>query len=281
MPFFNYNGKLFADGEPVISANNRGLRYGDGLFETMKMKEGGIILPDEHFARLWKGMQLMQFDIPKLWSPAKFEEQFAQLSAKNKLSAARIRLTVVRGNGGLYDAANTPNYIIEATALPESNAGLNINGIQLCIYKDAQKAIDRFSNLKHNNCLPYLMGAMFAKQQHCNDALILNSKGNICEATIANVFLIKDDLISTPSLSEGCIAGVTRKCLIDKMREQAFNVQEVPVTIEDVLNADEIFLTNSISPLRWVSALGEKSYSNVLTQKIVFSLTNNYPEIFA
>ena len=280
MPFFNYNGKTFAENEPVISITNRGLRYGDGIFETMKMKNGALVLPDEHFARLWKGLQLLQFSVPKLWSPEKFEEEVLALAGKNKLAAARIRITIIRGNGGIYDAVNNiPNYIIEATPLPEGGV-INTNGIQLCIYKDAVKSIDAFSNLKHNNCLPYFMGGMYAKAQQCNDALVLNSRGNICEATIANVFLIKDGILSTPALSEGCIAGVMRKWLIEKIREQGFTVHETVVTVDDALNADELFLCNSIYNIRWAAALGKKKFTNNITQKIAAALAENQGLVF-
>jgi branched-chain amino acid aminotransferase len=65
MNYFNYNGKFFSEGEPVIPADSRALRYGDGLFETIKVKNGLLEMEDEHFARLWNGMQTLQFDIPR------------------------------------------------------------------------------------------------------------------------------------------------------------------------------------------------------------------------
>ena len=194
--YINYNGKILADNEPIVTAQNRGLRYGDGVFETIKFKNDKLILGDEHFARLWKGMQILQFDIQKLLSPEKLETEILQLAIKNKLTAARIRLTIIRSDGGIYDAKNnTPNYIIEAIALPEDNGKLNSNGLELCIFNDAKKSLDTFSNLKTNNYLPYFMGAIFAKKQQCNDALILNGEGNICDSTIANIFYIKDEVI--------------------------------------------------------------------------------------
>jgi branched-chain amino acid aminotransferase len=271
--FINYNGKIIEASEPIIPAQNRGLRYGDGIFETMKLKNGNLILSDEHFARLWKGMQLLAFDIPKLLSPEKLEAEILQLASKNKLSSARIRLTIIRSDGGIYDAKNnTPNYIIEAIALPEDNGPLNSNGLQLCIFTDAKKSIDTFSNLKTNNYLPYFMGAMFAKKQQCNDALILNSEGNICDSTIANFFYIKDEIIYTPALTQGCVAGVMRNFLIDKIRSLGFTVHESAVTKEDILNADELFLSNSIYNVRWVAWLENKKYTNNITWKIVDEL---------
>lgn len=279
--YINFNGKMLAANEPIIAAQNRGLRYGDGIFETIKFKNGKLILCDEHFARLWKGMQMLQFDIPKLFSPEKLEAEILQLAAKNKLTAARIRLTIIRSDGGIYDAKNnTPNYIIEAIQLPEDNGPLNSNGLQLCIFNDAKKSIDIFSNLKTNNYLPYCMGAMFAKKQQCNDALILNSEGNICDSTIANIFYIKDNTIYTPALTQGCVAGVMRKFLIDTIREQDFIVHETLVTKEAILHADEVFLSNSIYNIRWVAGMENKSYTNTITYKIVEELMSKEGDVY-
>ncbi|MCX6294032.1 MAG: aminotransferase class IV [Sphingobacteriales bacterium] len=168
MAFINYNGKYIDDSNPIIQANNRGFRFGDGIFETMKFKKGKIIFVDEHLSRLWQGLKRFQFDLPKLFTPDYLEKQILGLVQKNKNSSARIRLTVFRGNGGLNDPENhNPNFIIETWNLPETNGDLNENGLQCILFKDALKSIDAFSNLKHNNYLPYLMGAIEAKKMKC------------------------------------------------------------------------------------------------------------------
>jgi branched-chain amino acid aminotransferase len=279
--YINYNGKILDAATPIVAAQSRGLRYGDGIFETIKLKNGNLILNDEHFARLWRGMQLLQFDIPKLWSPEKLEAQIIELAAKNKLTAARVRLTIIRGDGGIYDAKNhSPNYIIEAIALPEDNGPLNSNGLQLCFYEAAKKSVDAFSNCKTNNYLPYFMGALHAKENYCNDAIILNSEGNVCDSTIANIFYIKDNVVFTPALTQGCVAGVMRKFLIEKIRGLGFAVHETVVKKEDILNADEVFLSNAIYNIRWVGSLGDKVYTNAIVWKIVEELMRKEGEIY-
>jgi branched-chain amino acid aminotransferase len=281
MKYINYNGKIILANENIITAENRGLRYGDGIFETMKLKNGNLILSNEHFARLWKGMQLLKFDIPKLFSPEKLEVQIFELAEKNKLIAARVRLTIIRSEGGIYDAKNhIPNYIIEAIALPEDNGPLNSNGLQLCFYEAAKKSIDTFSNCKTNNYLPYFMGALFAKENHCNDAIILNSEGNVCDSTIANVFYIKDNVLYTPALTQGCVAGVMRNFLIDKIRAVGFTVYESTITKNDLLAADEVFLSNSIYNIRWVAGLENKSYSNKMVWNIVEELFRKEGDVY-
>jgi aminodeoxychorismate lyase len=274
MSYFNFNGKILAADTATIGPENRGLRYGDGLFETIKMTNGKLLFEDDHFARLWKGLTILQFDLPKHFSPENLQEQIVALAKKNEHTAsARIRLNVFRGDGGLYDAVNhSPNYFIQSWQLPESNRSLNSNGLVLGIYSDAKKTYDVLSNLKHNNYLPYLMGALHAKKQKWNDAIILNSADRICDTTIANVFIIKDEIIYTPSLTEACVAGVMRNYIIRNSKTAGFDLIEKEVTIEDVLQADEVFITNTIRNIQWVQSINDRTYNNTIIKKISAAL---------
>lgn len=270
MNSFNFNGKIFSEGISIVGADNRGLRYGDGLFETIKMKKGQLIQDDEHFARLWNGMKVLQFDIPKQFTPDKLQEEITILVKKNgHENAARVRLNVFRGNGGLYDAKNYfPNYIIQSWALPEENGEWNSNGLIAGVYEEVKKSCDILSNLKHNNYLPYILAALKAKKEKWNDAILLNTYGRICDTTIANIFLIQDGVIYTPALTEGCVAGVMRKKIIQELIKFQFKLTEKEITRDDLLNADEIFFTNSIYNLRWVQRIGNKEFSNAISRKI-------------
>lgn len=270
MASFNFNGKLYKAGALITGADNRGLRYGDGLFETMKMKNGQLILEDEHFARLWKGMQILQFNISKHFGPDKLQEEIISLAKKNQHeSGARVRITVFRGDGGLYDAVdNNPNYIIQTWPLPEHNGDLNNNGLDIGIYTAVKKSCDILSNLKTNNYLPYVMAALEAKKQKWNDAIVLNAYDRVCDATIANIFFIKDGVIYTPALSEGAVAGIMRKHLLNQLTAAGFNCAEKEITVDELLNADEIFLTNAIYNIRWVKSIQDKKFSNNIVQEI-------------
>lgn len=281
MAYINYNGKFLDEKSPIVSANNRGLKFGDGLFETIKFKKNNLILIDEHLSRLWNGLKLLQFEIPKLFTPEFIENEILQLIQKNKLNAARIRLSIIRGNGGLYDPEdNKPHYIIQSWPLPETNGSINENGLQCCLFRDALKSIDKFSNCKHNNYLPYLMGAIHAKKEKYNDAIILNTNQNICDTTIANIFLIKDNKIITPSLIDGCIAGVMRDFTITELKKSGYAVSEKSITEDELLNADEVFLTNSIYNVRWVAQIENKFYHNQKIVEIYRLLSQTKGQIF-
>ena len=270
MLYFNCDGKIIRENTPVITADNRGFRYGDGLFETLKFTRGKILFSNEHFARLWKGMQLLHFIIPKHFTPEMLEEQMLDLVKKNgHEGAARIRLTIYRGDGGLYDAVNhAPHYIIQSWPLQEGTGELNSNGLVLGFYEAAKKSVDVFSNLKNNNYLPYIMAALKAKEEKWNDAIVLNNFNRVCDTTIANLFIIKDNEVFTPSLAEGCVAGVMREILMDTLKKQGWAITEKGINVEEVMEADEIFLTNSIYNIRWVKELDNKDFGNALVQKI-------------
>jgi aminodeoxychorismate lyase len=270
MQYYMYNGKFFEENTAAITPSNRGLRYGDGLFETIKVKNEQINMIEEHFARLWKGLTLLQFDVPKLFTPQKLHNEILALVQKNNHQHyARVRLMVFRGDGGLYDAQNhLPNYTIQSWALPPQKGLLNENGLVAGFYKEVKKSCNAFSNIKHNNFLPYTMAALYAKQNKWNDALVLNEYNTICDSTIANVFICKDEQIFTPPLSQGCIEGVTRNYLIKTLQKNGFAIEEKILTINDILQADEVFLTNAINNIQWIKQIMDKEYNNTMVQKI-------------
>ena len=255
--------------EPVLLADNRGFRYGDGLFETMKILNSEILLEKYHFQRLFAGLALLKFEIPKLMNADILKEKILQLCKKNECEKfARVRLSVFRGNGGLYDEAESLQYIIECWPVNESVNKLNENGLVIDIFPDARKSCDVFSNLKSANFLPYVMAAIFAKENKLNDCLVQNTYGNIADATISNIFLIKNGIVSTPALSEGCINGVMRKFLLEKMQSANYKVQEGAITQDDIETADEIFLTNAMYGVRWVGQFRDSMFTNQQTFKI-------------
>jgi branched-chain amino acid aminotransferase len=261
--FFIYNNKVYPANFAVITSGNRSLRYGDGLFETMKMVKGQIINKEFHFERLFNGLSLLQFEIPKIFNAPFLEKKINRIAVKNKhTNVTRIRLMLFRGNGGIFDPENLlPNYIIETSSLPLENQ-LNETGLVIDVFPDAKKSCDLFSNLKSNNYLPYVMAGLFAKKNKLNDCIVLNSFERICDSAIANIFIIDDNNIYTPPLTEGCVAGTMRRWMLERFDLKKYPVSEKKLSVNDVLNADEFFLTNSISHLRWVKKFRDKNYSN-------------------
>lgn len=256
------NGVLMDAQKPIITANNRSFRYGDGCFETIKAINGKIIHAPQHFQRLFQAIKQLQFDAPNFFSESYFTEHIQKLLHQNNhLQTARIRLTIFRGDGGLYDAQNNfPNYCLQTWQLNSANNQFNQNGLVIDVYKDAIKVCDAFSQIKSNNYLPYVMAALWAKKNHLNDALLLNPYDKIADATIANIFIVQDGIIKTPAITEGCVNGIMKNYLLQCMHKENMPVEETSLTIDDVLKAQEVFLTNSIYGIKWVKQCGNSNY---------------------
>lgn len=269
MNYICFNGQVIDADEPVLMADNRGYRYGDGLFETMKVIKQNILLPDYHFQRFFDGLQMLKMNVPTGLTKKVLAEQILSLCEKNNCArAARVRLSAFSGNGGLSQSGNALQYIIECRPLDEQVNQLNEAGLVVGLYTDSQKSCDTFSNLKSANFLPYVMAAKCAQEKAWDECLVLNVYERIADATIANVFLIMNGEIITPPLNEGCVNGVMRRYLIEELDAAGYSVREQPVTPVDVEKADEFFLTNAISGIRWVRQFRKKQYDHSLTSKI-------------
>lgn len=276
--FISLNGKNYPANEPVLLADNRGYRYGDGLFETMKMSKGSILLSELHFERLFYGLKLLELELPNFFTPEKLRQEIIHLAEKNHCqSLARIRFSVFRGNGGLYDGDKILSYLIECWPLNESHTRMNENGLIIDIFTGARKSCDQFAALKSANFLPYTMAAQYAKANKLNDCLVVNTNGAIADSTIANLFVIKDNVISTPALTEGCVNGVMRRYLLSVLPAKGYVIMETAISKEMLENADEIFLTNAINGIRWVRQFRDKNYSNKLTVEIYNRFVKTIP----
>ena len=270
LTYYNLDGKVFLESENNISVNNRSFRYGDGFFETIKLSNGKIQLKELHFERILYSLKTLGFITAKHFSFEGLEKQIVELATKNNHQyLGRIRIAFFREDAGLFEVINFhPHILIQSFELNESVNELNQNGLVIDVYPLAKKSCDIFSNIKSNNYLQYAMAALWAKENKLNDALLLNSNNNVGDSCIANVFIIKNGIIKTPALTEGCVAGVMRKHLISILKQNNSEVAEMPIKIEDIANADEIFLTNSIRGIMWVRQFENSNYGNFETRKI-------------
>jgi branched-chain amino acid aminotransferase len=269
--FLSLNGKLIANDNPVLLADNRSFRYGDGFFETIRWERGTAFLWDYHIKRFFSTLDELGFLIPA-WRNEDFLRSAIQaLVLKNKQeNKARIRCTVYRGEGGLHDPnADLPQLIIQSWLLEDGLLNLNSNGLDLTIFRNAIKAADGYSAFKTNSAMPYVMAARFAKANRYNDAILLNQWNRVADTTIANIFIINNNNIITPPLSEGCVDGVMRRFLLDKLAELGFQVEELAVSEDMLKNANEVFLTNAIKGIKWVKSIDSQPYSNIFLVDLV------------
>lgn len=266
-----FNGEFIPAHEKLVGANNRGLKYGEGVFETIRMAKEKIPLLNGHFDRLHHGLQMLQFDIPAHLSASYLNDAILTLCRKNSMEqSARIRVNAFRGTG------KECHLVIESMPMPDGYDQLNEKGWTVDIYKEIRKSCDQLSNLKSNNYLPYTMAADYAKSQNLNDCLVLNSHERICDSSIANIFWVKDKQVFTPPLSEGCIAGVMRRYMIEKIKATGNPLEERICTKQNLQEADEVFLTNALFGIRWVQHYREKFYTNKTSSQLYRQFVKNF-----
>ena len=267
--FFIYNGLLFESGTPLLDEKNRAFKYGDGLFETMRIYQGNLINGGFHFERFFKGLSLLKIPVTPPFSEAILRQNIQTLLEENSIEThARVRLMAFRGGNSLLgEAGEAPGYILEVTGT-EAPILLNDRGLKVEVFADSKKSGDLFSNVTTNNYLSSIMAMLYAQENQMDECFLLNASGRICESAISNVFIIHRNKLITPPLSEGGIAGVVRRWLIENLHHMGREVEEKTLSIEDVWAADEIFLTNSLKWVRWVKEFRGKFYSNEKTSQI-------------
>jgi branched-chain amino acid aminotransferase len=258
MNFVCFNGEIKPTGQPLFGANNRSFKYGDGVFETIKVCQKRIPLANLHFERLFLSLKLLKIKFS-------FEEAFLtdaiiDLCQKNSCSdLARVRLAVYR------EEDNSAGFLIEAIPLPAEANMLNEKGLVVDFYPYTRKSKDAFSNLKTANFLPYVLAGLYAKEKNLDDSIVLNCDNHICDTSKANIFLIKNEEIYTPALHQGCVNGVMRRFLMDGLKNLNFSVHQQEITEEDLTNANEVFLSNAIYGMRWVKSFKNNEYANAIS----------------
>ncbi|NCU05482.1 MAG: aminotransferase class IV [Chitinophagaceae bacterium] len=228
----------------------------------MRFHNGTIPLWDLHWQRLSKSLPQLYFELPAHFTETLLKTEVERLAKKNNAEdAARIRITVFKGEGGIWEKPSSSfHYLIQCWPLENNVVRLNENGLEVGLFEDGKKSCDKFSHLKTNNYLLYTLAAQFAKKEKLNECFILNQYGRLSDATIANVFFIKDNGIHTPRLDEGCINGVMRWYLLDQLSSAGYNVKEGTCLPSEIEAADEVFLTNAMNGIRWVKSFGSKTY---------------------
>lgn len=267
----NYNGNIIEAGQPIFTASNRAFRYGDAVFETIRLINGEILFFEKHLHRLAKSMELLGMNSHDDLTFHNLYLSIRHLDQINHLKGnGRIRLEVFRNDGGLYTPqTNNVSYLIEVSSLAHKNYQLNETGLKIELYTDIKKPVSRLSNLKSSNALYYVMAGLYKNKTNSGDCLVLNTDGRIAEAISSNIFLLKDNVVYTPSLDEACVAGVMREVLIDTLRSQGREVIEKGIEVDDLIKADEVFLTDVIHGARWVGAFRNKRYFNNFSAKLI------------
>jgi branched-subunit amino acid aminotransferase/4-amino-4-deoxychorismate lyase len=261
MALLNYNGVICTEDELLCTAGNRALRYGEGLIETMLWQHKKIRLYERHMQRLQQSLPLLGF--PQA-HPAELQEEITRMILANQEpERGMIRMQFFR-----EQEKESLQYMIEFIPIDPATGAWSDKGLTLGISDKIVKSADSITHLKTTSRLPYIIAATEAADKGWDDALLRNAAGRIAESTISNLFVVKDGVVYTPPLEDGCIAGVMRSHLLAPGSLPGVTLQERAIEEQDLDTADELFLANAIRGIQPVAWHGSKTYSSTLTREI-------------
>ena len=272
----NYNGKIIEGSEPNLL--NRGFLYGDCVFETIKVIDNKIIFWEDHYLRLMSSLRIIRVEIPIDYTPEFFESQIE--NTFNKLSSnfsGRIRLSVYRSGGGLYSPNSMlPNFLIHIKSDLNNLFKISETNYKVDLFKDYYMNNDLLSNLKTNNKIINVLAGIFAKENELDNCILLNHKKNVVEFYNGNLFFVKNNNIKTPPLSSGCLKGILRKKILSFSKLfPDISITEEDLSPFELLSADEIWMTNTISGIVPVTNYRKKMFSNVLARRFLETINNH------
>jgi branched-chain amino acid aminotransferase len=241
---------------------SRSFIYGDLLFETIRVMNGDICFADKHFNRLMKSAKLLHFETDSLTYDIFNRQILGKLAGKKD---ARVRFVLYRNTEGFYiPTSNDIKWDIEIFPLITEGKFCN----RLGIFNEYKKSCNKLSNIKSGNALIYVLAGLYARQNNFDDCLILNEHGRIAEAISSNIFIVKGATLYTPPLSEGCVDGVMKHVVIEKAKEHGISAEEITLTQNQLLDADEVFLTNAMNGIVPVNSFQSKTFTTNFISKL-------------
>lgn len=279
MLYINNNGTILTNDAPTIHAGNRGHVYGDGVFESIRIMNGVPLNMENHIRRLLEGAKAIKMRPASYYTTQYFEDKVIDLCKKSEImEGGRCRISLDRVSGGAYKPeSNEATFFIEVYPYETNNFELNSKGLEIDQYSDIKKQKNFLSNFKTKSGLIYVMAAINATERKLDDVLIANDHGGILESSSCNIFVVSNSVLYTPGLEEGCLAGTMRMQIINLALSNGIKVYECNILPQNLLAADEIFFTNAIRGVNWVSGYRTKRYFNNMSRRFV-ALLNDYWE---
>ena len=253
-------GNLVHGAEAMVSPADRGLLYGDGLYETMRCYRGKPFRLDDHLARLRHGAEVLALDV----DTAAFRTLIAEAVRAAGHESCRVRLTVTRGEvkGDWRDASavGEPTVLIEVNALSSETELRSVSLATVSICRDESSPL---CNIKSLNFLPSILARMEAKAAGADDALMLNTLGQVAEVSSSNIFALFGSELVTPPVSAGVLPGIARMTVLELAPSLGLRPVERTLMADELAGADEVFITNSIREIVGVAELDKRRYAIV------------------
>ena len=252
MQYISLNYKISETKDLKLSFENRGFLFGDGFFETIKVINNKIFNFKIHSKRIKKSLSLLCLNFE--FCEEKIKNNILSLTKKNKITSASVKLIFFRSSEGRYFPKTNNCSILVSCKNNKPNFRLNV--VRINTFDDIKKSINFLSSLKSLNSLIYVMSAISANNQGYDEAIIFNEQNFAIETTSSNLFFVLNNKLFTPHLNQGCVEGTMRELIINN-----FNVKEIKVKMDDLINSQEIILTNSLS-IKSVTKLNDITLNN-------------------
>ncbi|MFK5914951.1 MAG: aminodeoxychorismate lyase [Woeseiaceae bacterium] len=252
------NGKV----SETISINDRGLQYGDGLFETMAVHQGKIPLWESHWQRLSLGCEKLFITCP---SKELLENEITLLCESNNKSRYVMKLIVTRGEGQRgyrFTKNREATRILSLHPWPQYPDEYQTKGVDVRYCNTKLSENEKLSGVKHLNRLEQVL-ARNEWDDEFQEGLMLSSQEHVIDGTMSNVFAVLDNTLFTPELSKCGVSGVMRKTVINIAKALEFTVHEKSLTKVELERADELFLTNSVVGIWPIKQIANKRFTQV------------------
>jgi branched-chain amino acid aminotransferase len=281
-PIIFVNGRYVPKGEATVSVYDHGLLYGDGVFEGIRVYKGRIFMCGQHMDRLWKSADGIRLKIPM--TRAEMVEMMRECIRINGLSDAYIRLVVTRGAGTLgLDPRKCPmaGVICIADQIALYPASVYETGMRIIVAKRPRVPIPCLDpRIKSLNYLNNILAKVEAIDQGCHEAIMLTLDGYVAECTGDNIFFIKGGRMYTPPSSAGMLEGITRRFVIERLsRDCQVPCEEKMFRMDEVLAADEVFLTGSAAEIIAVTQIDQTTIGTGKEGPLVKKLRKRFREI--
>lgn len=268
----NFNGDLVAQSNENIE-QNRGFLYADAVFETLKVLDGNVLFFEDHYFRLMASMRILRMEIPLEFTLEHLESEILKTTNALNLPNARVRLTVFRNGEGKYlPEVRTVSFIVTAEHTPIMYSNLQ-DAYEIELFKDFYVSKHLLSTLKTTSRLINITASIFAQENGYANCLLINDDKNIAEAINGNIFVVKDKIIATPPIADGCINGIMRKKIIELIgKDESLKFEERSISPFELQKADEIFITNVIKGIQSVSQYRKKQFAFTTANHLLVKL---------
>lgn len=270
----NLNGTLVPISQANLPVTNRGLQYGDAVFETLKISAGKILFWEDHYFRLMAAMRILRMEIPQTFTLEFLESEILKTTNLEESKTHRVKLLVWREAEGKYTPLdNNVGYSISTEILETPFYTINEDPYEVELYKDHYVMSSLLSTLKTTNKAINVIGSIWAKENGYQNCLMLNDKKQVIEALNGNLFLVKDGRIKTPPLTDGCLKGIIRKQILAILTAVPdYIIEEASISPFELQKADELFVTNVITGIQSITKYRKKEYTNTVAKELLGKL---------